>query len=153
LVAKSLLKQFDVKQDDKKEEDLTDDEQALLDLAGNIEQEELTMAQEKDDADNKTEEEDDLEGWVDEVEALTLEEQENLEDSIRPVKKMLVKLQKLAYKIVHSTMILLPAWKECLENLELPIKIMPRDISTRWNSTYNMLCFAIQYRAAIEDMT
>jgi Asp-tRNA(Asn)/Glu-tRNA(Gln) amidotransferase B subunit len=82
LVAKSLLKQFDVKQDDKEKDDLNDNKQALLDLVGDIEQEELTTAQEKDDVDNETEEEDDLEGWVDEVEALTLEEWENLEDSI-----------------------------------------------------------------------
>lgn len=30
---------------------------------------------------------------------------------------------------------------------------MPRDVSTRWNSTYDMLCFAIKYRKAIEIMT
>ena len=94
LVAKSLLKQFDVKQDDKKD-DLTDNEQDLLELAGDIEQEELTMVQEKDDADDESEEDDGLEGWVDEVEALTLEEWENLENSIRPVKKMLVKVKNI----------------------------------------------------------
>ena len=95
LVTKSLLKQFDIKEDNKKEDNLTDDEQALLDLVGNIEQEELTMAQKKDDADDKTEGDDDLEGWVDEVEALTLEKWESLEDSIWPVKMMLVKVKKI----------------------------------------------------------
>ena len=95
LVAKSLLKQFDVKQDDKKAEDLNDDEQSLLELAGNIEDEEHTMAQEKDDVDREEEEEEDLEGWVDKVEALTLEEQENLANTIRPVKRMLVKVKKI----------------------------------------------------------
>jgi len=30
---------------------------------------------------------------------------------------------------------------------------MPRDVSTRWNSTFDMLGFAIQYRAAIDTMT
>jgi hypothetical protein len=63
LVAKSLLKQFGVKQDDEKNDDLTDDEQALLDLAGDIEQEERTTVQEKDDADNEAEDDDDPEGW------------------------------------------------------------------------------------------
>jgi hypothetical protein len=48
---------------------------------------------------------------------------------------------------------LLPAWKACLEKLEMPVKIMPRDVSTRWNSTYDMLCFGIKYRKAIESMT
>jgi len=30
---------------------------------------------------------------------------------------------------------------------------MPRDVSTRWNSSYDMICFAIEYRKAIENMT
>lgn len=116
LVTKSLLKQFDVKQEDKKQDDLTDDEQALLDLAGNIEQEELTMTQEKDDADAETEEDDDLEGWVDEIEALTLEERENLEESIRPVKKMLVKVNKIQsiYLSVLTVLFPLIAPETCL---------------------------------------
>jgi hypothetical protein len=46
----------------------------------------------------------------------------------------------------------LPNWKACLEDLELAIKIMPCDISTRWNLTYDMLCFAIQYHKAIEEI-
>ena len=31
--------------------------------------------------------------------------------------------------------------------------MMPRDVSTRWNSTYNMLDFALQYRVAIDSIT
>ena len=30
---------------------------------------------------------------------------------------------------------------------------MPRDVTTRWNSTYDMVEFAIEYRAAIDSMT
>ena len=30
---------------------------------------------------------------------------------------------------------------------------MPRDVSTRWNSTYDMLQFATDYRAALDIMT
>lgn len=30
---------------------------------------------------------------------------------------------------------------------------MPRDVSTQWNSSYDMLCFAIEYRKAIENIT
>lgn len=31
--------------------------------------------------------------------------------------------------------------------------MMPRDVSTRWNSTFEMLDFSIGYRAAINTMT
>ena len=31
--------------------------------------------------------------------------------------------------------------------------MMPRDVSTRWNSTFDMLDFALQYRIAIDAMT
>jgi hypothetical protein len=30
---------------------------------------------------------------------------------------------------------------------------MPRDVATRWNSTYNMLHFAIEYRKAIDAIS
>ena len=30
---------------------------------------------------------------------------------------------------------------------------MPRDVTTRWNSTYDMLEFAVKYRSAIDDIT
>ena len=30
---------------------------------------------------------------------------------------------------------------------------MPRDVSTRWNSTFDMLDFALDYRAAIDKIT
>jgi hypothetical protein len=62
-------------------------------------------------------------------------------------------LRKLAYKLVHSTTLLLPAWKENLKELKLPVKLMPRDVTTRWNSTFDMLNFALEYRAGIDAMT
>ena len=36
---------------------------------------------------------------------------------------------------------------------ENAIRIMPHDVSTRWNSTYNMLCFAIEYQAVLNTIT
>ena len=41
-------------------------------------------------------------------------------------------------KIVNSTTIYLPTWKRVLGELGIPIKIIPRDIQTRWNSTHDM---------------
>ena len=31
--------------------------------------------------------------------------------------------------------------------------MMPRDVSTRWNSTYDMLNFALDYRVAIDSIS
>ncbi|KAF8220273.1 hypothetical protein L208DRAFT_1334794 [Tricholoma matsutake] len=150
LIAKSLLKQFDVKTKLETDDGLNEEEQGLLDLAEDLEAEELIMAQENDEEDGEIDEDDDLGDWVDKVAALTPEEQETLKDSIRPIKMVLVKLRKLAFKIVHSSTILLPAWKTCLEDLELVLWIMPRDVTTQWNSTFDMLSFAVKYQGAIE---
>lgn len=30
--------------------------------------------------------------------------------------------------------------------------MLPRDVSTRWNSTYDMLSFALQYRSALDQL-
>ena len=81
LVAK-LLKQFDVKQEKKDDNDLNEDEQLLLALAENIDKEEPTVAQENDNKNGESEDNDSLEGWVDKVEALTSEEWEQLKESI-----------------------------------------------------------------------
>jgi hypothetical protein len=54
--------------------------------------------------------------------------------------------------MIHSTTIILPLWFQTLEKLKLEAQKMPRDVSTRWNSTFNMLQFALQYRPAIDDI-
>jgi hypothetical protein len=35
----------------------------------------------------------------------------------------------------------------------LAIRMMPRDVVTRWNSTYDMLVFALEYRQAIDEIS
>ena len=62
-------------------------------------------------------------------------------------------LQKLSYAIIHSTTLLLPTWFSTLKDMKLDERTMPRDVSTRWNSTYDMLKFAIDYRKAIDRLT
>ena len=40
-----------------------------------------------------------------------------------------------------------------LEELGLDARMMPRDVSTRWNSTFDMVDFAIDYQPAIDVIT
>ena len=53
----------------------------------------------------------------------------------------------------NSTTIILPQWFLILNDLELAERMMPHDVSTRWNSTFNMLDFAIEHIAAINTIT
>jgi hypothetical protein len=62
-------------------------------------------------------------------------------------------LRQLAFKTIHSTTKLLPAWMALLTKLKLPSRMMPRDVATRWNSTFDMLDFTLQYRSAIDAIT
>ena len=64
-----------------------------------------------------------------------------------------MQLRCLAFAIVRSTTIALPAWRHYCIEFKLKTRILPRDVVTRWNSTYYMLSFAIRYRAAIDAMT
>ena len=62
-------------------------------------------------------------------------------------------LRKTAFAIKDSTTILLPHWFTTLEELVLNQRMMPRDVTTRWNSTFDMLDFAVGYREALDSMT
>jgi hypothetical protein len=41
-------------------------------------------------------------------------------------------------------MLILPKWFEILNDLVLESNMMPRDVRTRWNSTFDMLNFAVE---------
>ena len=64
-----------------------------------------------------------------------------------------MKLRKFAYAVKKSTTILLPQWYKTLRSCGLASRMMPRDVATRWNSTYDMLLFALDFRPAIDSMT
>ncbi|TFK60381.1 hypothetical protein BDN72DRAFT_735145, partial [Pluteus cervinus] len=90
--------------------------------------------------------EDNLEGWVDEVDKLSEEELENLQGDAGPVKLVL-------FKTINLTTKLLPAWHQAVKKCSLKPKLLPRDVPTQWNSSTDMLGVAIEYKEAINEMT
>jgi hypothetical protein len=160
LVVKSVLKQFDIPK--KQVDNLLARDEELHELARDIDLEDEMTIVENGDGDPDTEDADNMEGWTDEVEALTDDERDEPEGQIHPVRLVLVKvsvgkctpvtadlpskLRKLSYKLIHSLTLLLLEWKWILAEHKLPVQIMLHDVSTRWNSTFNMLDFALQYR-------
>src|SRR5580693_6078707 len=66
---------------------------------------------------------------------------------------LIMKIRKLAFAIVHSTTIALPAWRAACVAHGQPARILPRDVKTRWNSTYDMLIVAFKYRTVIDSVT
>src|SRR6266849_6636174 len=56
-----------------------------------------------------------------------------------------LQLQQLSFAIIHSTTITLPTWRRICQAHGLKSKLIPRDVVTRWNSTHDMMVFALEY--------
>ncbi len=64
-----------------------------------------------------------------------------------------LQLQKIAFKAINSSTIILPAWWRLLEEIKMKDWIMPHDASMCWNLTYDMLKFALEYHKAVDMLT
>ncbi|KAI0312860.1 hypothetical protein OF83DRAFT_1066514 [Amylostereum chailletii] len=151
LVCKTILREFDLPKK-KGEEAMANLDEQLKKLGEDIEAEEMAMCNEMDD----DVEDDDIEGWIDELAEMGNMECDDHDQAVRPLRlchpNSLLQIRKFAYAVVHSTTILLPLWKSVIAEVDLNERIMPRDVSTRWNSTFDMLDFALWYRPAINKM-
>jgi hypothetical protein len=57
------------------------------------------------------------------------------------------------FAIIHSTTIALPAWRCACEAHQLKANLIPRDVVMRWNSTHDMMKFALKYCKPIDSIT
>jgi hypothetical protein len=173
LVAKTVIRQFDMPH----AMDKTLANKVLIklrSLADGIEAEEqITRASESKEDDDDDVNDDNDEGWVDEREEMEQRDLESLEVDVQPARKVLMKvgsnhrrrrrhrltmiltlqLRKVSFAITNSTTIVLPKWYATLDELGLNERMMPRDVTTRWISTYDMLEFAIEYQDALDAIT
>ncbi|KAJ7140229.1 hypothetical protein C8R43DRAFT_892792, partial [Mycena crocata] len=59
-------------------------------------------------------------------------------------------LRKIVMKIPKSPTVILPLWRDTCLDMNLKPVLIPRDVSTRWNSTHDMLKIALQYREVVD---
>ncbi|KAJ7060840.1 hypothetical protein C8F01DRAFT_988345, partial [Mycena amicta] len=62
-------------------------------------------------------------------------------------------VRTISNKVLHSTTLLLPQWKELLVDLDIAVRILPRDVKTRWNSTFDMINVILQYKRPVQQFT
>ncbi|KIK19921.1 hypothetical protein PISMIDRAFT_106722, partial [Pisolithus microcarpus 441] len=63
------------------------------------------------------------------------------------------KVRKLAFKIIHSMTIVLPAWDTACKEAGMGVRQILRDVSTCWNSTFDMVSFVVEYRTPVDALT
>ncbi|KAF9565458.1 hypothetical protein CPC08DRAFT_620238, partial [Agrocybe pediades] len=97
---------------------------------------------------------DNIDGWLDMRDGMSENElEEQVDENIQPIRLVLVKLCKSVFAIKNSSTLLLPQWKVILDELELVCRIMLHDVTTHWNSTFDMLNFALKYCSALNTIT
>jgi hypothetical protein len=112
-----------------------------------------------DDEDEDSEDEelsedsDDVDDGIDEFEQLSEADKRALLDDTKLVRGTVSKLRNLAFSIINSSTLSLPAWKRCCKQLKIRSRLIPRDVITRWNSTYDMLVFCLKYKEPIDAIT
>ncbi|KAG6839609.1 hypothetical protein C0991_000965 [Blastosporella zonata] len=85
--------------------------------------------------------------------ALDEEDEEELLANTEAICTVIFKVQKLSFSIVNSTTRVLPVWYKTCASLGLHWCLIPRDVRTQWNSTFDMLQMALSYCMAVDAIT
>ncbi|KAJ6613356.1 hypothetical protein B0H10DRAFT_2222260 [Mycena sp. CBHHK59/15] len=117
--------------------ELDDDDSSLPDLADVSDSESLADDDEGEDA------------WddMDEVEKADIIER------TKQAKAVISRVRKFSFALVHSTTRALPAWRSAFSTKNMAVRLLPRDVRARWNSTYDMLVVAVQYNDVVNTVT
>ncbi|PIL26246.1 hypothetical protein GSI_12002 [Ganoderma sinense ZZ0214-1] len=162
----NLVNHFDTRAQKKKGQPDAGDDPEIAELGGQARAKDVVEevdddgsphaneADEEDVDDGNAEPEYDVDGEeeVDATAEMTAAEKAEFAEAVLPVKLLLAKIRTFAFKVVNSSTILLPAWKECVATHGLPERLIPRDVRTRWNSTYDMLEMVLEYQKPYKKM-
>lgn len=124
-----------------------------LDVGGNVSGDDDCNDGEKDDQRDVLDVHDVDDDDIDELGDLDADSREELMADATVVRTTISKLRQLSFSIIRSTTVALPQWRRYCNEFELQPRIFPRDVVTRWNSTFDMLSFALTYRTVIDAMT
>ncbi|KAJ7790666.1 hypothetical protein B0H14DRAFT_2158408, partial [Mycena olivaceomarginata] len=81
------------------------------------------------------------------------EDREVFTEETKGISGTLGKIRTVCNKIINSPTKLLPCWRKVVKANRLALHVLPHDVKTRWNSTYNMINAALAYRRAIHEFT
>ncbi|KAJ7364493.1 hypothetical protein DFH08DRAFT_629642, partial [Mycena albidolilacea] len=81
------------------------------------------------------------------------EDREVFAEETKGISGALGKICTICNKIINSPTKLLPRWRKVVKANRLTLRVLPCDIKTRWNSTYNMINAALAYQRAIHEFT
>ena len=115
LVARTLVRQFDAPK--KIVGGANPDDEAIIELAGDMEFEDRTTCERllEESGNNAAEDDDDVDGWADEMAALSQAERDVLTESTRPVKMVLVKVSNVTADNQLALTLLDPGPKACFQ--------------------------------------